>query len=77
MTHTRSDLLVALVTTADAERRYQARVNVLMTYAGLLQRKPDPSGWTYWVAQVKKGTSIQRLIAQFFASSEYRRRFAV
>lgn len=74
-THTRGDLLVALATTPDAERRYQARVNVLMTYAGLLQRKPDPSGWAYWVAKVEGGTSVQRLIAQFFASSEYRRRF--
>ena len=47
-----------------------------MTYAGLLRRKPDSSGWTYWVGKVNGGTSIQRLIAQFFASSEYRRRFA-
>ncbi|MGN6696416.1 MAG: DUF4214 domain-containing protein [Aquihabitans sp.] len=47
-----------------------------MTYAGLLRRKPDASGWTYWVGKVGGGTSVQRLIAQFFASSEYRRRFA-
>ena len=71
----RSDLLVALVTTPDADRRYQARVNVLMTYAGLLQRKPDPSGWTYWVTRTEAGNSIDRLVAQFFTSSEYRRRF--
>jgi uncharacterized protein (DUF1501 family) len=74
-THARGDLLVALATTTDAARRYQARVNVLMTYAGLLQRKPDPSGWTYWVGKTQSGTSIERLIAQFFTSSEYRRRF--
>lgn len=74
-THTRADLLVALVTTPDADRRYQARVNVLMTYAGLLQRKPDPSGWTYWVKRTEAGNSIDRLVAQFFTSSEYRRRF--
>lgn len=43
-----------------------------MTYAGLLQRTPDPSGWTFWVA---RGSSIGRLVEQFFASSEYRRRF--
>jgi uncharacterized protein (DUF1501 family) len=73
--HERSDLLVALVATADADRRYQARVNVLMTYAGLLQRKPDPSGWTYWVKRTEAGNSIDRLVAQFFTSSEYRRRF--
>lgn len=74
-THTRADLLVALVGTPDAERRYRARVNVLMTYAGLLQRKPDPSGWTYWVSRTEAGSSIDRLVAQFFTSSEYRRRF--
>jgi hypothetical protein len=73
--HTRGQLLVALVGTADATRRFQARVNVLMTYAGLLQRKPDPSGWTYWVGRVQGGTSVGRLVAQFFTSSEYRRRF--
>ena len=63
------------MTTPDADRRYQARVNVLMTYAGLLQRKPDPSGWTYWVKRTEAGNSIDRLVAQFFTSSEYRRRF--
>jgi uncharacterized protein (DUF1501 family) len=73
--HTRGDLLVALVGTSDAERRFRARVNVLMTYAGLLQRKPDSSGWSYWVPRVQGGTSVERLIAQFFVSSEYRRRF--
>lgn len=71
-THTRGDLLAALATTSDAERRYRTRVDVLMTYAGLLQRTPDPSGWTFWVA---RGSSIGRLVEQFFASSEYRRRF--
>lgn len=72
---TRADLLAALVGTSDAERRFQARVSVLMTYAGLLQRAPDPSGWSYWVPRVEAGTSIGRLVSQFFASSEYRRRF--
>jgi uncharacterized protein (DUF1501 family) len=74
-THSRADLLVALVSTPDADRRYQARVDVLMTYAGLLQRRPDPSGWTYWVTRTEAGNSIDRLVAQFFTSSEYRRRF--
>ena len=74
-THSRADLLVALVATPDAERRFQAQVNVLMTYAGLLQRKPDPSGWTYWVGKVKGGTSVGTLVAQFFAGTEYKRRF--
>ncbi|MCU1355711.1 MAG: hypothetical protein JWM89_1129 [Acidimicrobiales bacterium] len=75
-TATRADLVAALVVVPAAVSRFQAQVEVLMTYAGLLRRRPDASGWTYWVAKVGGGTSIQRLIAQFFASSEYRRRFA-
>ena len=73
--HSRADLLVALCATPDAERRFQGKVNVLMTYAGLLQRAPDPSGWSYWVRKVDAGTSVGGLVAQFFTSSEYRRRF--
>ena len=73
---TRADLLAALVATATAEARFRPEVEVLMTYAGLLRRRPDPGGFDFWVARVRGGTSIQRLIAQFFASSEYRRRFA-
>lgn len=74
-THSRADLLVALVGTADAERRFEDKVNVAMTYAGLLQRSPDPSGWDFWVRRTEAGTSVGGLVAQFFTSSEYRRRF--
>lgn len=71
----RADVLAVLVVTPQAVSRFRAEVEVLMTYAGLLRRRPDSSGWTYWVSRVRSGTSIQRLIAQFFASTEYRRRF--
>lgn len=74
-THTPGDLLAALVGTDDAERRYRAQVQVLMTYVGLLQRSPDRSGWAYWVPKVQAGTSVGSLVAQFFGSAEYRRRF--
>ena len=73
---TRAALMADLVGRPEAVSRYQAQVEVLMTYAGLLRRRPDSSGWTYWVAKVAAGTAIQRLIAQFFSSAEYRRRFA-
>lgn len=75
-TLTRPALMADLVGRTASARRYQAQVEVLMTYAGLLRRRPDASGWTYWVGKVGSGTSVQRLIAQFFTSSEYRRRFA-
>jgi len=73
---TRPALMAALVGRPESVTRYRAQVEVLMTYAGLLRRRPDASGWTYWVGKVGGGTSVQRLIAQFFASAEYRRRFA-
>ena len=51
-------------------------VDVTMTYAGLLRRSPEASGLTFWVDQIRRGSSVQRLVAQFFASAEYRARFA-
>lgn len=75
-TATRADVLAAVAALPAATTRYDAQVQVLMTYAGLLRRRPDPSGWAHWVKAVQGGTSVQRLIAQFFTSSEYRRRFA-
>lgn len=74
-TATRADVLAAVAATQQADSHLRPEVEVLMTYAGLLRRRPDSSGWSFWVARVRAGTSIQRLIAQFFASSEYRRRF--
>jgi uncharacterized protein (DUF1501 family) len=74
-TLTKAGLLAKLAATDACALYRRAEVEVMMTYAGLLRRKPDSSGWTYWVGKVRTGTSIQRLIAQFFNSSEYRRRF--
>ncbi len=68
--------VLARVSALDAcARRLAPEVEVAMTYTGLLRRTPDPSGWSYWVGKVRSGTSITRLVAQFVASSEYRRRF--
>ncbi len=75
-TLTRPALVAALAQRSEAATHLRAPVEVLMTFAGMLRRRPDASGWTYWVAKVRGGTSVQRLIAQFFASSEYRRRFS-
>jgi uncharacterized protein (DUF1501 family) len=74
-TKKRSDLIAALAATTAAEAKLRPQVEVLMTYAGLLRRRPDTGGWTYWVDRVTKGTSIQALVNLFFNSSEYRRRF--
>lgn len=50
------------------------QVQVAMTYIGLLDRGPDPGGWNYWIGQVNRGISVQRLIALFLDSPEYRER---
>lgn len=50
------------------------RVQVAMTYIGLLDRGPDVDGWNYWVGQVNRGVSVQRLIALFLDTPEYRGR---
>jgi uncharacterized protein (DUF1501 family) len=72
----RADVLAEVVSLASGVSNLQPEVDVTMTYAGLLRRSPDRGGFTYWTTKVGSGTSIQRLIAQFFASAEYAKRFA-
>ncbi len=50
------------------------QVQVAMAYIGLLDRGPDTSGWSYWVGQVNRGISVQRLIELFLNTPEYRGR---
>ncbi|HEX7133526.1 MAG TPA: DUF1501 domain-containing protein, partial [Iamia sp.] len=71
----RSDVMAAIVSLPAAVSYMRPPVDVTMTYAGLLRRAPEASGLTYWVAEIRRGVSIQRLVAQFFASAEYRARF--
>jgi hypothetical protein len=72
---TRADVMAAIVALPAAASHLRPQVEVMMTYAGLLRRAPDESGYAYWVGKVRSGTSIQRLVAQFFASAEYGARF--
>lgn len=74
-TASRGALMAELSESSTYQSSARPKVNVLMTYAGMLRRSPDSGGFDYWVAQVQAGTSVQRLIAQFFASTEYGRRF--
>ena len=74
-TKTRADVMAAITVLPAAATYLRPQVEVMMTYAGLLRRAPDASGYTFWVGQVRGGTSIQRLVAQFFASAEYQARF--
>jgi uncharacterized protein (DUF1501 family) len=70
------DVMAAIVSLPAAVSYLRPTVDVTMTYAGLLRRAPDAGGLTYWVAEIRRGVSIQRLVAQFFNSAEYRNRFA-
>jgi hypothetical protein len=71
----RSDVMAAIVSLPAAVTYMRPQVDVTMTYAGLLRRAPEAAGLTFWVDQIRRGSSIQRLVAQFFGSSEYRARF--
>lgn len=71
-----SDVMAAIVSLPAAVAFMRPTVDVTMTYAGLLRRAPDAGGLAYWVDQIRRGASIQRLVAQFFNSAEYRNRFA-
>jgi hypothetical protein len=73
---TLADLAADLAPQRACVDRWRQEVNVLMSYAGLLRRRPDDGGWAYWVPAVEAGTSIERLIAQFMGATEYRNRFA-
>ena len=75
-TASRGDVLAEVVELPAAIAHLRVRVEVTMTYAGLLRRAPDPSGYAFWVDKGESGASIQRLIAMFYASAEYRGRFA-
>jgi hypothetical protein len=45
-----------------------------MAYVGLLDRAPEPGGWTFWVGRMRAGTSSHRLIELFLNTPEYRER---
>jgi uncharacterized protein (DUF1501 family) len=72
----RSEVMAAIVALPACVTHMRPTVDVTMTYAGLLRRAPEADGLTYWVDQIRRGASIQRLVAQFFNSAEYRARFA-
>jgi hypothetical protein len=54
-----------------AKARLVPEVYVTMSYAGMLARVPNLSGFDFWVDRVRDGSSIQLLVASFQQSSEY------
>lgn len=72
---TKGQLLASIVNAQWATGWLASRVNVTMTYAGMLRRVPDSTGYYYWVRAIARGTSTSRLTSLFQYSTEYFRRF--
>jgi hypothetical protein len=70
----RGEWVVDRANANSAQTRLVPEVYVTMSYAGMLGRIPDLSGFDYWVGKVRRGSSIQLLLANFQRSSEYANR---
>jgi hypothetical protein len=71
---TRGTVLASIVDAPYASLHLTSRVNVSMTYAGMLRRVPDATGYTYWVRAIEAGASTARLTGLFQYSNEYSNR---
>lgn len=74
---TRGQLMVSFSESAEYVDQTRAAVLVESLYQGLLQRSPDPGGFTYWVGVADSGAPISSLIAGMLSSDEYYNRFGV
>jgi hypothetical protein len=71
---TRGEWVVDRAQAKSAQARLVPEVYVTMSYAGMLGRVPNLSGFDFWVKRVRGGSSIQLLVASFQQSSEYANR---
>jgi hypothetical protein len=55
--------------------KFRFEVPVAMLYVGLLARTPSAAAWTKRVGQLRSGVPLRTLVAEFFGTSEYARRF--
>ena len=70
----RPDMLIQLTALPQSVARLDHRVHVAMVYATLLQRRPDDSGWQFWIDQCESG-GLAKLLDAALGSPEYLRRF--
>ncbi len=71
----RGDLMVAFSESAEFKRDSGPAVDVIMTYRGMLDRSPDPAGFSFWVGAVAgRADALQTLIFNFLVSEEYSNR---
>ena len=53
----------------------QNRLDVSLLYFGLLQRDPDPGGFSAWVGALNSGVPLTTAIDGFLDSVEYQSQF--
>lgn len=71
---TRGQVLDGLAQSPEFIGRSRNRVQVTMSYVGMLRRAPDQAGFQAWVAELDRGRSVRDLINGFLGSQEYTRR---
>ncbi|MBL8516530.1 MAG: DUF4214 domain-containing protein [Betaproteobacteria bacterium] len=73
---TRGSLMTGLSEAGTFVAASKNRVDAILTYWGVLQRRPDDSGYTWWVGQLDSGAKTRAaMISGFIGSPEYRARF--
>jgi hypothetical protein len=75
-THTRGSLLAHFLMEPSSITRFRHQVPAGYLYVGLLARVPTSTQWTRRLGQLQAGTPLRTLVAEFFGSPEYARRFA-
>jgi hypothetical protein len=74
--HTRGSLLAYFLMEPTSISRYRFEVPAGYLYVGLLRRAPTSSAWSKRVGQLRGGTPLRTLVAEFFGTAEYARRFS-
>jgi hypothetical protein len=69
----RGELAVVITEAPTPVARLAPEVNVAMIYLAMLDRAPDPGGWSYWVPKAAT-SSTDALVTGFQRSNEYRNR---
>jgi uncharacterized protein (DUF1800 family) len=73
---TRGRVMAGFSQAAEYVRSSAPSVVVSVLYTAMMQRTPDPVGYSYWVNRIASGAADERaLIEAFYASVEYRDRF--
>jgi uncharacterized protein (DUF1800 family) len=72
---TRGGVMAAFSNSAENALKTYNKFLVSMLYVAMMQRSPDPDGFSFWVSKLDTGTSVTALLTTFYYSVEYRDRF--